>query len=196
MTGERQRARLVAEVCHEVGNLLAGARLLTSECADGEELRIARSLGRAGALVALLPSLAGGGSPRAAGPPADPLEVLEGLWRGVDVADEARLRVELRSAVGLPGAALDADLLHHLLLAQVLVALDEGPGRVSVAASGASGAVCFHVRGLAPQLAAASLPRDVADALLRPGGGRAEALDGPGEPGVALWVPAAARAPR
>jgi hypothetical protein len=57
--------------------------------------------------------------------------------------------------------------------------------------------VCFRVRGLAPELAAASLARAVAEALLCPGGGRVEILDVPAEPEVSLWVPAAApRAPR
>jgi hypothetical protein len=186
-------AGLVAAVCHEIGNLLAGARLLASERAPGDAARIARSLARAGALTALVPALVEARSRNDPSQAADPLEVLEGLWRGIDAEDEARVRVELRSAALLPCARLDAETLHHLLLAQILVALDEGAGAVSVAAGGAPGAVCFRVHGLAPDLAAASVPRAVAEALLGPCGGRAETFPGPGAPGIALWVPEADR---
>jgi len=186
-------AGLVAAVCHEIGNLLAGARLLASERAAGDPARIARSLARAGALTALVPALVDARPRSDRRHAADPLEVLEGLWRGIDAKDELRLRVELRSAALLPCAALDAETLHHLLLAHILAALDEGAGAVTVAASGAPGAICFRVQGLAPDLAAASLPRALAEALLGPCGGRAETLPGPGAPGIALWVPEAPR---
>jgi len=186
---------LVAAVCHEIGNLLAGARLLASEREPGPNGRIARSLARAGALVALLPSLLPARLPRGGAAATEPLEVLGGLWRGIDAADETRLRIELRSAVDLPSVALDRETLHHLLLAQLLAALDDGEGEVSVAATAAPGAVCFRIQGLAPDPAAASLLRGVAEAILRPLGGRIERLDGPPAPGVEFWVPRAGAKP-
>jgi hypothetical protein len=186
---------LVAAVCHEIGNLLAGARLLAAEGESDPGGRIARSLGRAGALVALLPSLLPAWPPRGAGAATEPLEVLSGLWRGIDAADETRLRIELRSAVDLPSVALDAETLHHLLLAQLLAALDDGAREVSVAASAAPGAVRFRIRGLAPDPATGSLLRGVAEAILGPLGGRIERFDAPPAPGVELWVPRAGGKP-
>src|SRR5439155_18905228 len=102
LAGGGVSVELVAAVCHEVGNLLAGARLLASERAPGRDGRIARSLGPARALVALVPSLLPARTPRGAPVATEPLDVLGGLWRGIGAADETRVRIELRSAVDLP----------------------------------------------------------------------------------------------
>jgi len=188
-----QWRELVDALCHEVGNLLAAARLLGAVPDAAAAAGVAKGVGRAGALVALIPPLVGAGPPAAPGTRADPLEVLGALRRGLDAEDDARVRIELRTAVDLPPIAIDGDLLHHVLLAQILAALDAGGGGVHVAGAAAPGAVRFRVEGEAAgaegRLRGPALARAAAEAILRARGGRAGAL-APGAVGLDLFVPA------
>jgi hypothetical protein len=183
---------LVDALCHEVGNLLAAARLLGAVPDAAAAAGVARGVGRAGALVALIPPLVGTDACAAHGVRADPLEVLGALRRGLDAEDDARVRIELRSAVDLAAIAIDGDVLLHVLIAQILAALDSGDGGVRVVASAAPGAVRFRVEGGAldadGQLRAPALARAAAGAILAARGGRVERA-GAGLAAFDLFVP-------
>jgi hypothetical protein len=133
---------LLFAVCHEVGNLLAAIRL-HSQFADQESrARISELTERAGSLVALVRPLLS--TPPPSVPVLDPLELLEALQRGLDDVG-ARVRVELKSAVDLPGVAIDGETLHRLLMADLLAALENLPGgeRVRVMAEPSPDGVAF-----------------------------------------------------
>jgi hypothetical protein len=125
---------LLFALCHEVGNLLAAIRLHGRFADEESRARISELTDRAGSLVALVRPLVS--NPPRRVPVLDPLELLETLQRGLDDAGGARVRVELKSAVDLPGVAIDGETLRHLLMADLLAALEDLPGgeRVRVAA--------------------------------------------------------------
>jgi hypothetical protein len=183
---------LVEALCHEVGNLLAAARLLGAVPDAAAAAGVAKGVGRAGALVALIPPLVGADGLATRVASTDPLEVLGALRRGLDAEDDARVRIELRSAVDLPAVAFDGDVLHHVLLAQILAALDSGGGGVHVFAATAPGAVRFRVEGGALDaegiLRAPALARAAAGAILSARGARVERA-GPGVAAFDLFVP-------
>ena len=134
--------RLVRDVCHEVGNLLAAVRLEAHLLDESAGERISGLSGRAGALLSLLSPLleAAPGSPGA----FDPLDLLGGVQAELE---DPRVRVALRSAVDLPRVRFEADVLTCLLVAEVGAALERVPdgGQVRVAAEAQDGGVAFVV---------------------------------------------------
>jgi len=134
---------LLFALCHEVGNLLAAIRLHSQFDDEESGARIPELTDRAGSLVALVRPLLS--KPPQSVPVLDPLELLEALQRGLDDVGGARVRVELKSAVDLPGVAIDGETLHHLLMADLFAALENLPGgeRVRVAAEPSPDGVAF-----------------------------------------------------
>jgi nitrogen-specific signal transduction histidine kinase len=170
---------LVFALCHEVGNLLAAIRLQAAPLDDEATARIPELAGRAGALVALVRPLLS--PPPLAAVSLDPLELLEALRRGLDEAADARVRIELRSAVDLPEVAIDPDTLYQLLLADCYAALESlaVDQRVRVVAERSPDGVTFAVEApgdrapdaAAVKLAGRSLTRALAQAILAVRGG-------------------------
>jgi len=136
---------LLFALCHEVGNLLAAIRLHGRFADEESRARISELTDRAGSLVALARPLLSNPSPSV--PVLDALELLEALQRGLDDAGGARVRVELKSAVDLPGVAIDGETLHHLLMADLFAVLENLPGgeRVRVAAEPTANGVAFVI---------------------------------------------------
>ena len=134
---------LLFALCHEVGKLLAAIRLHSRFADEESGARISELTDRAGSLVALVRPLLSNPPPSV--PVLDPLELLEALQRGLDDVGGARVRVELKSAVDLPGVAIDGETLHHLLMADLFAALENLPGgkRVRVAAESLPDGVAF-----------------------------------------------------
>ena len=134
---------LLFALCHEVGNLLAAIRLHGRFADEESRARISELTDRAGSLVALVRPLLS--SPPPSAPVLDPLELLEALRRGLEDVGGARVRVELKSAVNLPGVAIDGETLHHLLMADLFAALENLPGgeRVRVVAEPTANGVAF-----------------------------------------------------
>jgi hypothetical protein len=151
---------LLFALCHEVGNLLAAVRLHNRFADEESGARISELTDRAGSLVALVRPLLSNPPPSV--PVLDPLELLEALQRGLDDVGGARVRVELKSAVDLPGVAIDGETLHHLLMADLFAALENLPGgeRVRVAAEPSPDGVAFTLEvpgGATPEAPARTL---------------------------------------
>jgi hypothetical protein len=181
---------LVFALCHEVGNLLAAARLhahLLAPRAPGEALRdarlgVARAAVRAGALLAQVrPLLAPDTVPPLAVAPG---EALRSLQQCLDAGAAARLVVDLGAARELPAVRVAPEVLNALLLDAALLALDASGGRerVRVSAQALGARVAFRVEWAAPPAPAAPGPAALcgralalacADALLGPLGGGA-----------------------
>jgi hypothetical protein len=205
----RSNRDLVFALCHELGNLLAGARLEAglldpgggaAELAKAGE-RISELSARAGSLLALVRPLL---APEAiAVLSADPLEVLDGLRRGLDESCDLRVVIELKSAAQLPGAELAPELVHHLLLTAIFCGLEAGgfEGRVRVRAEAAGERVVFLVEDAgrfssadaAPQLRGRPLTHAISQALLAEQGGGFEASRSGDCTRVAFTFPVAAR---
>jgi len=187
-TAEKAPRDLVFALCHEIGNLLAGARLeasLLGSNLGAEELaraaeRISGVSARAGSLLALIrPLLA---PDEALTLPTDPLDVLDGLRRGLDESCDARVAVALKTAAELPEVDLAPEVLHHLLLTAILLGLEAGgpEGRVRVFAEAVAGRVAFLVEDGGPpvdlsepaELRGRPLTHEIARALLAARGGR------------------------
>jgi hypothetical protein len=134
---------LLFALCHEVGNLLAAIRLHSQFVDEESAARISELTDRAGSLVALVRPLLSDPPPSV--PLLDPLDLLEALQRGLDGVEGARVRVELKSAVDLPGVAIDGETLRHLLMADLFAALEDLPGgeRVRVVAQPSADGVAF-----------------------------------------------------
>jgi nitrogen-specific signal transduction histidine kinase len=190
MTAARSPRDLVFALCHELGNLLAGTRLEASQLDPGvgaAELvaaaeRISEVSARAGSLLALVRPLL---TPAAVvALPTDPLDVLDGLRRGLDESCDARVAIVLKSAAELPDVDLAPEMLHHLLLTAIFLGLEAGgpEGRVRVFAEVLRGRVAFLVEDEGPpvdlpeppELRGRPLTHEVARTLLATLGGRLE----------------------
>ena len=153
--GAREAAakELVSDVCHEIGNLLAGTRLEASlldpdaaaDTLKSTAARIESASARAGALLALIRPILETDSLRVG--PVDPLDVLAGLRSGLDAGIDARVAVDFKSAVDLPAVRLPSEPLHHLLICAIYCGLEsagEGSG-VRIRAEGRDASVDFAV---------------------------------------------------
>jgi len=145
---------LVFAMCHELGNLLAGIRLeadlLEPDAGPGKLARAGQGIenasARAGSLLALVrPVLA----PESMGLViADPLEVLDGLWSGLDAMSDGRVQIDLKSAVNLPRVRLAPEVFHHLMLSTIFCGLQAGGdrSRVRVQAAANGDGIAFTVQ--------------------------------------------------
>ena len=174
---------LVLALGHEIGNLLAATRLhahlIDADTTAAERSKIAATIGelssRMGSLLAQIRPLV---SPVPDGAPkVDPLEVLDGVHRGIEESCDERVAIDLESAVGLPTAVIDPEPLHHILLTTIYQTLEESEpdGKVAVAAFAQAESVVFTVDGESEcegvegsALAGRALLHAVADAILRP----------------------------
>jgi hypothetical protein len=170
---------LLFALCHELGNILAAIRLQSRSLDAQSGARVSELTQRAGSLVALVRPLLS--PPPASVPLLDPLELLEALRRGLDDAGGARVRIELASAVDLPGVAIEGETLHHLLMADLLAALENLPGgeRLRLSAEASPDGVSFVLEApgeAAPEapalkLTGCALTRALAAAVLGERGG-------------------------
>jgi signal transduction histidine kinase len=145
---------LALALCHEVGNLLAAARLsaylVARETERDEVLACAEDIdtatSQAGAVLAhIRPLLVGEAGVRLH---VDPGEVLDAVQRSLEQHSARTPRVEIRPAPGLPDVRVDPDALHHLLVTLVLSAWDASPDETPVRlTAGVDGAtVVFEVK--------------------------------------------------
>jgi len=199
---------LVLALGHEIGNLLAAARLhahlIDGDTTPAELATISTTIGelssRMGSLLAQIRPLV---SPVPdAAPNVDPLEVLDGVHQGIEESCDARVETDLESAAGLPMAVIDPEPLHHILLTFIYEALEESDpvGKVAVSASLRADSIVFAVDGETPieedpggALKGHALLRAVANAILRPRGGRIEVHSRGTGHRVELSVPASRR---
>lgn len=197
---------LVFAVCHEIGNLLAGVRLdsvLLEPAAAAEELakageRIETASARAGSLLALVRPLL---VPEAMSlRSADPMDVLDGLFSGLDSASEGRVQIELKSAANLPRVRLVPDVVHHLMLSVIFCGLEAGgaASRMRVWASADGEDVAFSLLDEVREpddealaLCGRPLVLAIADRLLQPLAGCCEAAVGASGTRVSFRLPAA-----
>jgi signal transduction histidine kinase len=201
----RSPREFVFALCHEIGNLLAATRLeaaLLHAGADPAELaraaeRISEVSARAGSLLAQVRPLL---APEAVAIlPSDPLDVLDGLRRGLDESCDTRVAIELKSAASLPEVELAPEVLHHLLLTAILYGLEAGgsEGRVRVFAEQAGESVAFLVEDdsrpraseESPELRGLPLTHEIARVLLAALGGRFEVSHPGGRRRVAFSFP-------
>jgi signal transduction histidine kinase len=176
-------------MAHEVGNLLAAIRLsahLLPHAEPRERARGAREIeqlaAQAGEILAQLRPLVAGAPGRGAA--LAPSEVLEGVRRAFSDAPGAE-RFSVRPAPrGLPDVRVDPDALLHALLTLVRGAVEASAerGPVTLRARRDGPGVTFEVRDSGPPLSASprgfpprgrALAVRLADAALRPDGGRA-----------------------
>jgi len=199
---------LVLALGHEIGNLLAATRLhahlIDAEMTAAELSEISATIGelssRMGSLLAQIRPLVApvpGDAPN-----FDPLEVLDGVRRGIEESCDARVEIDLDSAAGLPMALIDPEPLHHILLTLVYQALEESEpsGKVAVSALARAESIVFRVDGEAEFEADARSARKgrallhaVADAILRPRGAQIATESLGSGSRVALSVPVARR---
>jgi len=151
----------VFALCHEIGNLLAAARLeagLLDPQASPTDLeraaeRISEVSARAGSLLALVRPLLAPADLAIVS--TDPLDVLDALRRGFDEHCDVRVAVDLKSAALLPSVPLAPEVLHHLLLIATYYGLEAAApaGRVRVFAAplGEGIAVVVEDDGSAPE---------------------------------------------
>lgn len=203
---------LALALAHEVGNLLAAARLSAYLLAREAEPGLARSSAedveavatQAGAMLAHLRLLlAPDAGPRLH---VDPAELVEAVARSAAQHTPRSPRVEVEVAADLPDVRVDSDALHHLLVTLVLAAWDAAPRerRVRLVARRASrgGDVVFAVEDTgAPLLAqkadsrvgprGRSLALAVAATLAERWGGRIRVVPDAGGTRVEVQLPAA-----
>ena len=178
---------LVLALGHEIGNLLAATRLhthLIDADTNATELSgISKTIGelasRMGSLLAQVRPLV---SPVQEDPPSiDPVEVLDGVHRGIEESCDERVAVDLDSAAGLPMAAIDPEPLHHILLTLIYQALEESDpaGKVTVSVFAQADSIVFTVDDerkfedvAGGALRGRALLHSVADAILGPRGGQ------------------------
>jgi signal transduction histidine kinase len=180
---------LVSALGHEIANLLAATRmhthLIDPDSSAAELASVAATIGelssRMGSLLALIAPLLS--SAPETSHPVNPADVLDGLRRDVDESCDERVRIDTDSAAGLPSAAIDSNVLHHILLTLIYQALEESEpaGAVAVAVSDSGGSLIFAVDGESPievdpgtALRGRTLAHSVAEAILRERGGRIE----------------------
>jgi signal transduction histidine kinase len=199
---------LVLALAHEIGNLLAATRLhahlidadRTATELSESSATIGELSSRMGSLLAQIRPLV---SPVPVGAPnIDPIEVLDGVQRGIEESCDERVTIDLESADGLPMAVIDPEPLHHILLTLIYRALEESEpaGKVAVSAFAQAESIIFTVDDeskfedvAGSALTGRALLHAVADAILRPRRGQIaiRSLDGGNR--VELSVPAARR---
>jgi signal transduction histidine kinase len=199
---------LVLALAHEIGNLLAATRLhahlidadRTATELSESSATIGELSSRMGSLLAQIRPLV---SPVPVGAPnIDPIEVLDGVQRGIEESCDERVTIDLESADGLPMAVIDPEPLHHILLTLIYRALEESEpaGKVAVSAFAQAESIVFTVDDeskfedvTGSALTGRALLHAVADAILRPRRGQIaiRSLDGGNR--VELSVPAARR---
>jgi nitrogen-specific signal transduction histidine kinase len=178
---------LVLALGHEIGNLLAATRLhahlIEADRTATELSDISATIGelssRMGSLLAQIRPLVAPAPEDA--PNIDPIEVLDGVRRGIEESCDERVAINLESAAGLPMAVIDPEPLHHILLTSIYRALEESEptGRVAVSAFAQAESIVFSVDDESPfedfvgsALTGRALLHAVADAILRPRGGQ------------------------
>ena len=199
---------LVLALDHEIGNLLAATRLhahlIDADRTATELSEISATIGelssRMGSLLAQIRPLV---SPVPEGAPnVDPIEVLDGVHRGIEESCDERVVIDLESAAGLPMAIIDPEPLHHILLTSIYWALEESEptGKVAVSAFAQAESIVFTVDDENPFEDAAggvrtgrALLHAVADAILRPRRGQIAIRSWGAGNRVELTVPAAPR---
>ena len=199
---------LVLALGHEIGNLLAATRLhahlIDADATAMELSTVSATIGelssRMGSLLAQIRLLV---SPVPEGAPnIDPIEVLDGVHRGVEESCDERVAIDLDSAAGLPMAAIDPEPLHHILLTSIYQALEESEpaGKVAVSAFAQADSIVFAVDdeskfedAVGGALRGRPLLHSVADAILRPRGGQIAIRSLGAGNRVELTVPAARR---
>ncbi|MCH2171631.1 hypothetical protein MK489_12680 [Myxococcota bacterium] len=162
---------LVFALCHELGNLLAAARLEAFLLRDGmsaEDLSrssetFSRVAAQGGSLLAAVRPLLAPETTQSEW--LEPVEVLERLKQSLDENCARRVRVDLPSAADLPQVSFHPEVLHHLLLTEVLSGLEEFPEDVHLTVSGrhVEKGVAFTVE---PASAGASDPKTLAGVVL------------------------------
>ena len=199
---------LVLALGHEIGNLLAATRLhthLIDADTNATELSgISKTIGelasRMGSLLAQIRPLVSPVPEDA--PNVDPVEVLDGVHRGIEESCDERVAVDLDSAAGLPMAAIDPEPLHHILLTSIYQALEESEpdGKVAVSAFAQADSIVFTVDDeskfedvVGGALRGRALLHAVADAILRPRGCQIAIRSLSAGNRVELTVPAARR---
>ena len=199
---------LVLALGHEIGNLLAATRLhahlINADTTATELSDISATIGelssRMGSLLAQIRPLV---SPVPEGAPnIDPIEVLDGVHRGIEESCDERVAIDLESAAGLPMAVIDPEPLHHILLALIYQALEESEpvGKVAVSAFARAESIVFTVDDESKfedvaggALKGRALLHAVADAIVRPRGGQMAIRSLGAGNRVELTVPAARR---
>ncbi len=161
---------LLLSVCHEVGNLLAAARLTAHLLRRGPSPRevvassrtIEALCGRAGALLAQTRPLVDSKSKRRVRQSVN--EVLDGLEHVLADRPGGASIVISRAERGAEIAA-DPDALHHTLVVLILAACDAAGarGRVDVHTSAGAGRVIFSIHDDGPPFQ----PASAGDSMLR-----------------------------
>jgi nitrogen-specific signal transduction histidine kinase len=174
---------LVLALGHEIGNLLAATRLhahlIDADTTATELAKFSATIGelssRMGSLLAQIRPLV---SPVPEDTPnIDPIEVLDGVHRGIEESCDERVAIDLESAASLPMAIIDPEPLHHILLTLIYQALEESEpdGKVAVSAFAKADSIVFTVDDESKfedvaggALKGRALLHSVADAILRP----------------------------
>jgi signal transduction histidine kinase len=137
--------KLALALCHEVGNLLAAARLsayLVGRETERDQIQasaedIETIATQAGAVLAhIRPLLVEG---EAARMHVDPAEFLRAVEHSLAQQTPRAPSIELTASDDLPDVLVDADALHHLLVTLVLSAWEAAPGGGGVRLSAAAG---------------------------------------------------------
>ncbi len=211
---KRPGAELVLSICHEVGNLLAAARLsahlLNREVGGGEDDRsggLEDISAQAGCLLAhVRPLLLNAAASRIRVAPAN---LLEAFRRALHDEPRDRARIEVVLPADLPDVRVDPDALHHVLLTLARTARDSDrvpphPARRIVVSSRRVGSrVAFVIAGgarLAPgssrgaglTLRGTELAVEIARALVERDGGTVVLRADPAGSEVRLLFPAVA----
>jgi two-component system OmpR family sensor kinase len=205
-----ETTRLVAAICHEIGNMVAAIRLhahLLDEDLAPVQLAVASVeiddlAGRMSALLALVRPLMNRGE--ALGSEVRPAAILAAVQQALDDQGGRGMSLSVDCAPELPLVSADPDVIHHLLLTLVFDAVEwaEHKGEVQVSAREVADTVVFEVADDGREddqlldwreqtLRGRSLTCAVADFIARKHGGRLE-VDREGDrTRVLLRVPAA-----
>jgi nitrogen-specific signal transduction histidine kinase len=203
---------LIRALCHDVGNLLAAVRLsahlLSIEIPEEDRRSISQDIedlvAQAGALIAHVRPLQSGANVSRV--PVSLREVLTALSGALKDRRKGSVTLSIANSRNLPDVRVDPDALFHLLLTLVRGALEAAApdGKVRITAKLQGRRVILSVigggrpldldeirRGSAPR--GRELAVRVADAVLRPMGGRAAAELRRRGSRVDLYLPAIAR---
>jgi len=199
---------LVLALGHEIGNLLAATRLhahlIDADTTATELSDVSATIGelssRMGSLLAQIRPLVSPVPEDA--PNIDPIEVLDGVHRGIEESCDERVAIDLDSAASLPVAAIDPEPLHHILLTSIYQALEESApaGKVAVSAFAQADSIVFTVDDeskfedvAGDALKGRALLHSIANAILRPRRGQIAIRPLGAGSRVELTVPAARR---